>query len=261
LAHNKYSEYDVVIIDEAQDFSANQIRAVLNQLAEDHSLTLVLDAAQRIYAHAFQWQEVNISLSSHDIFPLKVNHRNTIEVAQFALPLLQGLDLTSDGTMPDFKASDRHGAKPIVLKGLYSDQVRYALRVITTSVDLEKESVAFLHPKGWFQYLRRELRRRRLPFVEITGSADWPEGDENIALSTMHSAKGLEFDHVFVLGLNQEVTQHGDEEGDADLENLRRLFAMAVSRSRQSFTLGYKPDDASSLIDLLDPATYTVIDV
>lgn len=54
--------YDVIIADETQDFSANQIRAIRNHLAEVHSLTLVVDTAQRIYARGFTWQETGLTV-------------------------------------------------------------------------------------------------------------------------------------------------------------------------------------------------------
>ena len=76
---------------------------------------------------------------------------------------------------------------------------------------------------------------------------------EQVALSTMHSAKGLEFDHVVILGFNAEVVQHGDEDDDVRLDGQRRLLAMAVGRARASVVLGYKPSDASRLIEFLDP--------
>ena len=41
--------YDIVIVDESQDLSANQIRAILAHLNEDHVTTFVIDAVQRIY--------------------------------------------------------------------------------------------------------------------------------------------------------------------------------------------------------------------
>ena len=81
----------------------------------------------------------------------------------------------------------------------------------------------------------------------------WPAGDENIALSTLHSAKGLEFDHVFILGLADELTPHGDGEADSDLENYQRLVAMAVCRARNSVVIGYKPGEESAVVQLLDP--------
>lgn len=48
--------YDIVIVDEAQDFSANQVRAVLRHLQQpSHNTTFVLDAIQRIYPQYFKW--------------------------------------------------------------------------------------------------------------------------------------------------------------------------------------------------------------
>ena len=54
--------------------------------------------------------------------------------------------------------------------------------------------------------------------------------EEQVGLSTLHSAKGLEFDHVVVLGLNGgELMPHGESEDDAQLTNYRRLVAMAIT--------------------------------
>jgi len=77
----------------------------------------------------------------------------------------------------------------------------------------------------------------------------------------MHSVKGLEFDHVLVVGLNQQVTPHGAEPGDSLLETHRRLLAMAVGRAKKSVYLSFKPDEASDVASFLEPATYTVVNV
>jgi superfamily I DNA/RNA helicase len=129
--------------------------------------------------------------------------------------------------------------------------------------DLGKESVAILQPRGgrWFDFAKSTLRARSLPFCDLTRRSVWPSGDEQIGLCTINSAKGLEFDHVLLPGLNQQVTPHGDGEGDASLERLRRLLAMGVGRARRSVMVGYKPGEASSLIGLLDPATYDLVTV
>jgi superfamily I DNA/RNA helicase len=80
-------------------------------------------------------------------------------------------------------------------------------------------------------------------------------------LSTLHSAKGLEFDHVIVLGLNADVTPHGAEEGDDRLAALRRLLAMGIGRARQSVIVGYKPDEASTLVQFLQPGSFRDVPV
>ena len=62
-------------------------------------------------------------------------------------------------------------------------------------------------------------------------------------------------------GMNQEVTPHGNQEGDGTLDSLRRLAAMGIGRARHTVTVGYKPEERSSLIDLIDPATYNLVEV
>ncbi|KEP72790.1 hypothetical protein HR12_40260 [Microbacterium sp. SUBG005] len=66
----------------------------------------------------------------------------------------------------------------------------------------------------------------------------------------------MEFDHVIILGLNQQVTPHGDGDGDAQLETLRRLLAMGIGRARTSVTLGLKAGEESDLVAMLDNSTY-----
>ena len=256
-------QYDVVIIDEAQDFSANQVRAILSHLAPDHSTTFILDAVQRIYARYFTWAEVGISMRPNQIYHLRENHRNTAEIAAFARPLVAGLPAEDDGTLPDFTACHRSGPRPQVVEGRYSDQIRYMAEQVLARVDLTAESVAILQPRAgrWFDFTRSELRRRGIPFCELTRQSIWPVGPENVALSTIHSAKGLEFDHVLMPGMNQQVTPHGTGDGDARLDRLRRLLAMGIARARRSVILGCKPGEESTLIGMLDPTTYARIRV
>lgn len=250
--------YDVVIADETQDFSANQVRAIMNQVAVDHSVTFVMDSAQRIYPRGFTWQEAGVEIKAENSKRLTKNYRNTFEIASLAVSVVKGVVVDDDGTIPDPAACVLRGEKPRLLKGLFLKQLQFAIKHISTNVDLSKESVAFLHPLGggWFDCIRSELRKAHLPFVELSRQSDWPTGPENIGLSTLHSAKGLEFDHVIILGLNSEVTVHGNDEDDDRLINLRRLLAMGIGRARKTVLLGYKPDQASQLISYLDPSTY-----
>ena len=254
--------YDVVVVDEAQDFSANQVRAILRHLQDSHSTTFVLDAIQRIYPQFFKWPEVGIAAGPRMSYRLRENHRNTAAIAAFAHPLVKGLAQEDDGTLPDFSACHRPGSKPRVIAGNYSDQLRIMLDRLDRKADLRKESAALLQPLGggWFDEARRVLSRRGIPYCELTRQKEWPKGPERVALCTIHSAKGLEFDHVLLPGLSQQVTPHGPETGDADLERLRRMLAMAVGRARNSVMVGYKPGEESSLIGLLDPSTYKLIE-
>jgi len=257
-------DYDIVIVDETQDFSANQLRAIIRHVHEDGSLTFILDTAQRIYARGFTWSgDVGVTIRSDQVYKLERNYRNTRQIAQFALPIIQGVPLDADGAMPDFSACDRDGPKPIVLVGKFSRQCRYIIDFIKRNVDLENQSVGILHPRGgdWFEETRRQLDANGLEYVELTRQEEWPTGPVNIGLSTLHSAKGLEFDHVIMIGLNAEVLSHGPEEQDDRLSTLRRLLAMGVGRAKRQVIIGYKDEDRSPLIDYFAPGTFDEVRV
>jgi DNA helicase II / ATP-dependent DNA helicase PcrA len=56
-----------------------------------------------------------------------------------------------------------------------------------------------------------------------------------VNLMTIHAAKGLEFDVVFIAGCEDGVIPHARslEEGEGNLEEERRLFYVAVTRARR----------------------------
>ena len=268
LADTQLEQYDVIVVDETQDFSANEVRAVLNQRSTDATVTFVLDSAQRIYSRNFSWVEVGVNLRPEKSHTLQTNYRNTRQIAQFASAMLTGLPIDDNGTMPNYATARADGPKPIVLRGSYRDQVRGAIEFLR-DIDLTQQSVAFLHYKGWFRDLIPALNRVGLPFVSLTGSPIWPEGPENIALCTLHSSKGLEFDHVIMIGLDGSVLQVDmpDNEDQIDVAEhepsarLRRLVAMGVGRARESVLIGFKPSDAPDIMHFVNDELYEGRDV
>lgn len=110
-------EYDIIIVDESQDFSANEIRAINHHLADDHAVTFVIDTAQRIYARGFSWVEAGIVVSGNRSHKLQENHRNTKEIAAFAAGILQGVVVDTDGVLPDLDAATSTGPLPRVISG------------------------------------------------------------------------------------------------------------------------------------------------
>ncbi|MEK7554416.1 MAG: UvrD-helicase domain-containing protein [Patescibacteria group bacterium] len=60
-----------------------------------------------------------------------------------------------------------------------------------------------------------------------------------VSLMTIHLAKGLEFDHVFVAGVAEGTLPHERSYRGDDIEEERRLMYVAMTRARQSLTLTF----------------------
>lgn len=78
----------------------------------------------------------------------------------------------------------------------------------------------FAHISEYGEELKRQARER-----EQTADA--------VTLSTMHSSKGLEYRVVYILDANEGVTPHSKAVLDADIEEERRLFYVAMTRAKQ----------------------------
>lgn len=80
-----------------------------------------------------------------------------------------------------------------------------------------------------------------LALNDIEDTDDGREDDATVALMTMHSAKGLEFSDVFIVGLEEGILPHNrslDDTGAGDaLAEERRLLYVGITRARHRLTL------------------------
>jgi DNA helicase-2/ATP-dependent DNA helicase PcrA len=77
-----------------------------------------------------------------------------------------------------------------------------------------------------------------LDAAALVSDADQFEGKPGVTLITLHSTKGLEFDHVFLTGMEEGICPHSraitEEKG---IEEERRLVYVGMTRARKSLTL------------------------
>lgn len=77
-------------------------------------------------------------------------------------------------------------------------------------------------------------------FLSFTEQTNSDEGVHSVKLMTAHSAKGLEFDTVFVVGVTEGLFPHYNSSGVPDeIEEERRLFYVAITRAKNYLYLCY----------------------
>ncbi len=238
--------YDVVLVDEGQDFDTGQFDlawAALRQHREDPQFLVVLDAAQNIYRRGGRWNPPGMTAQGRTKL-LRVNYRNTKEILELAYQMLsQGGQVTSEEAILDDpsvvvppEATSRRGSRPMVRS--LRDRDAEAAAVCD---QLEKWSAEgtpwddMLVIYGSGEHQRRvyaECTRREIPYFCVSRSSK-TKGQVmqvvgKVRSSTVHSIKGLEFGHVAVCGVNG-ITTIGDEPEDEATR--RRLLYVAMTRA------------------------------
>ena len=73
-----------------------------------------------------------------------------------------------------------------------------------------------------------------------TDIEEFNDGDDAVVMMTMHSAKGLEFPHVFLVGFEDGLFPGMRAIGDGEeMEEERRLCYVAITRAKQTLTISY----------------------
>lgn len=135
--------------------------------------------------------------------------------------------------------------------------VRDAMKVIRQasvlpSDDWYRDLESVLTPFGRSDYvqafltLARDLQesgtttlRQFLRELEDRAEQNNPPTLPGIVLSTLHAAKGLEWDHVFLVGINDGTLPLSTIRGAAEVEEERRLFYVGLTRAKKQVHLSY----------------------
>ncbi|MEO0897468.1 MAG: UvrD-helicase domain-containing protein [Bacteroidota bacterium] len=124
-----------------------------------------------------------------------------------------------------------------ILKELHSDKNMEGLTRWENVQELLNSAQAFVDDPD----NENDSMENFLADISLFTDADQVEdNDDYISLMTVHSAKGLEFKSVFLVGMEENLFPSSMAmETRADLEEERRLFYVAVTRAEQSLTMTY----------------------
>lgn len=240
-AGKKMPAYSTIVVDETQDLGPQALkllRAIIP--AGNNDLFLVGDGHQRIYARnraAMSKCGIDIRGRSRKLY---LNYRTTDEIRKQAVALLEGctVDDLDDGHDETKRyKSLSHGPSPLVvtLKGIeqatdkalelshnwlsQSDEHGSAsICVITYSSDVRNATA-------------KVFSRAGLKTTVIDENHNLSSKREMIYFSTMHRAKGLEFDQVIVISPSEYL---GDP---LETDSKRKLIYVALTRAKKEAAL------------------------
>ncbi len=213
---------DHVVIDEAQDFGLMEIRALLNAVDQNRTMTIVGDIAQKIVMgrNFSSWEEMLRDAGFEETTPvlLTVSHRSTKEIMEVAgclrLDPLPANNASRSGPVPSFIRAQAPQVIP--------NHVGQWIKARTEENPNALSAIICRWPKD-AQLLVEQLRQLGYPSVRL-GHRDQFEFSPGVVVTNVNQVKGLEFRNVLVVEPSEENYHTASEEE-------RNLLYVAVTRA------------------------------
>lgn len=239
---NYVKPFTHIVVDEAQDLNKAQILVISNLVSDEtKSISIIADAAQRIYKSGFTWSEVGLNVRGRTI-EFKTNYRNTIPIANVAISLLSNETDNEDFT--EVKAARRGGEKPIV--GYFQSRIEQYDYLISELKKLKAtdnlNSTVILHrSRTGLSNIQNIINQNNYTTQILLNSDDIDFENDSIKICTLSSIKGLEFNNVFIIDLNDDIIPYPpgfiDEDDDFHISTERRLLYTSITRARERLYL------------------------
>jgi hypothetical protein len=251
--------FRIIIVDEFQDINEIQWQ-ILNRFKHPwSSMTIVGDDAQNIYT--WRGSSVDYILNFHKHikyvadYQLCKNYRSTEAIVTVANAVMRFIPTLSfkekmianirGGNKPEvhffFKATDEYDWVVSMIEQARKQNPNYTCAVISRyNMDLFRMEDR-LHLKGIPYRLCASIHDTD---TDNKHDPHYQAGDRSIiTLATIHSSKGLEWDIVFFINLNDTVFP--SRKSDEEIVCERRLFYVGITRAKQYLYLSYSRHEKS----------------
>ncbi|HEY3993773.1 MAG TPA: 3'-5' exonuclease [Ktedonobacteraceae bacterium] len=233
--------YDDIIVDEAQDLKPVDLRVIQSLVAPEGTLMVLGDAAQTLYSRGFSWVQAGISARGRTSI-LRINHRNTCQIAEAASQLIARNELMrSSNEYIDPLWTRRTGERPKLLTSKTSyqcvDLVYQQILELLSRQRCRLADIAILCQDNKGCKSCKEILIGNGLRAVLRTDPEFHIFEEQIKVMTIHSAKGLEFPVVFLMGLTEGTLprvahQSGQDEEEAQLEIERQRMLCYVGMTR-----------------------------
>lgn len=215
--------YDIILIDEAQDFAPSWIKVVKYLLKKDGNLFLCDDPTQSLF-RAYSWREKGVEVVGRTRL-LKVPFRCTREITLAAHSLIKG-ENTEENLEPDLTTYQLlSGDTPLLAQCRDADnEIQFVEEKALSALEdgMNGERIAILcHNKNYIRhwaYLRKK----------------------GCYVGSFKEMKGLEFQMVFVPYLHTAFDQVRQMSDESVMVETRKHIFTAMTRARETLIMSYQ---------------------
>lgn len=233
--------YSAIVVDETQDFGPQALKLLRAMIAHGaNDLFFVGDGHQRIYSrHKAAMSKCGIDIRGRSK-KLYINYRTTDEIRRQAVALLEGVEIDDlDDGADETKRyrSLSHGPAPSVervegLEGAFTAVKDFLSQWHGSARDGDPLTCCVVAPSERARdALAQQLQMGGVRTVAISAQSNHTDEHGVVYLSTMHRAKGLEFDCVAVVAPKSFVDAPAEE------GNQRQLLYVALTRAKRGAML------------------------
>ena len=249
------ARYSSIVVDEAQDLDAASFKLLRALVGEQHDndLFIVGDPHQRIYGKPVVLSRCGIEIRGRSR-KLRINYRTTEETRAWATAVLHGLDFDDlDGgvdSTSDYR-SLLHGDQPLIKRFADPAEEQHFLAETLRKLQQEQGTLASTcvtaRTNSGVEKLNTALQREGFATRVINKDESDDPSDPALRLTTMHRVKGLEFDQMFIPGLDHtqmplrfELDQRPDQVSKELFEQQERsLLHVAATRAKKRVVVTY----------------------
>ena len=116
--------------------------------------------------------------------------------------------------------------------------------------ELQEEAKNHSDFDEWFDYIQQYGEELKEQAGKSQAMLNGQEPEDAVVIMTMHGAKGLEYECVFIPDVNEGVTPHNKAVIDADMEEERRMFYVAMTRAKHYLHIYYVKERFNKEVDV-----------